>query len=119
MEGAATQSRRLKDFMQHEGVPLPPVSEAKPLSDPQAVPLGVKLTDDEIANLISVKIVGAIMTSATAATQSVRNDVGKTFIEFQEEAMIYGIMLKTLMKKRGWIKIPPYYVPPGSPILGQ
>ena len=115
MEGASSQSRRLKDFMQHEGVPLPPVSEPKPLSDPGAIPLGVKQTDDEIANLVSVKLASSITICATGIAQSVRNDVGMMFIEFLEEVIIYGMLLKTLMRKRGWLKIPPYYVPPGSP----
>lgn len=26
-----------------------------------------------------------------------------------------GAILKPIMKKRGWIKIPPYYHPPGEP----
>lgn len=119
MKGASAQSRRLKDFMQHEGVPLPPVSEPKPLSDPNAVPLGVKLSENEIANLVSVKLVASITTCATASAQSVRNDVGQMFLEFQEEVVIYGMMIKTLMRKRGWLKVPPYFVPPGSPVIGQ
>jgi hypothetical protein len=26
-----------------------------------------------------------------------------------------GFKLKTIMRKRGWIKVPPYYYPPGMP----
>ncbi|WP_276352554.1 DUF3231 family protein [Cohnella caldifontis] len=115
MNGAVSQSRRLKDFLQREGVPLPPVSEPKPQSDPNAVPLGAKFTDDEIANLVSVKLASAVTFCAASASQSIRNDVGKMFMEFQEEAMIYGILMKTLMRKRGWLKIPPYFMPPGAP----
>lgn len=115
MEGASSQIRRLLDFMQHEGVPTPPVSEAKPISDPNSIPLGAKLTDSEIANLVSVKIAATILACSAAAAGSVRNDVGKMFLEFEEEAVIYGMLIKSLMKKRGWIKIPPYFAPPGLP----
>lgn len=115
MAAASSQARRLKDFLQQEGVPLPPLSEPKPLSDPNAVPLGVKLTDNEIANGVSVKLAVSITSCATAASQSVRNDVGLMFIEFQNEVMVYGTMIKTLMRKRGWLKTPPYYYPPGAP----
>jgi hypothetical protein len=115
MAAASSQARRLKDFLQREGVPLPPVSEPKPLSNPNAVPLGAKLTDDEIANVVSVKLAGSITTCATSASQSTRNDVGMMFIEFQHETMVYGTMIKTLMRKRGWLKVPPFYYPPGSP----
>jgi hypothetical protein len=43
------------------------------------------------------------------------NDVGIMFAGFQAEMLKYGASLKTLMRKRGWIKIPPYYVPNGLP----
>lgn len=77
--------------------------------------MGVKLTDDEIANALSVKVVANYMMCATGAVQSVRNDVGLMFTKFQAEKLKFGASLKTLMRKRGWIKIPPYYVPSGLP----
>lgn len=115
MAGASSQEKRLGDFLQKEGVILPPTPESKPLSEPSSVPLGAKFTDSEIANIVSVKLATSIVACAATASQSVRNDVGAMFIKFQEEAMTYGLMVKTLMKKRGWIKIPPYYMPPGLP----
>jgi hypothetical protein len=29
--------------------------------------------------------------------------------------MKFGTSLKNTMRKRGWIKVPPYYYPPGMP----
>jgi len=111
-----SQITRLRDFMVQEGVPSPPVSEPKPKSDASAVPLGVKLTDDEIANGVSIKMVAAVVSCATAASQSIRNDVGLMWIDFLQQHLTYGMNLKTLMRKRGWLKVPPSYHPPGSPI---
>jgi hypothetical protein len=101
--------------LQREGVSLPPHSEQKPLSDPNAVPLGAKSTDAEFANAVVLKLVTSIIKCATAAAESVRNDVGLMFVEFQSEALTYGAMLKSLMRKRGWLKVPPYFYPPGAP----
>jgi hypothetical protein len=115
MELARAQSKELRDLMIQEGVTLPPVSEIKPKSEPNSVPMGVKLTDDEIANALSIKVVANYMMCATGAVQSVRNDVGMMFVKFQAEKLKFGASLKTLMRKRGWIKIPPYYVPNGLP----
>ncbi|MCY9659701.1 DUF3231 family protein [Paenibacillus chondroitinus] len=115
MEIATAQSNIIRDFMLREGVSLPPVSEKKPQSDPLTIPMGVKLTDDEIANALSIKVVANYMMCATGAVQSVRNDVGFMFASFQAEKLKYGASLKTLMRKRGWMKIPPYYVPNGLP----
>lgn len=110
-----TQGQRFKDFMKMEGIPLPPTSEQRPFSDPNGVPLGTKLTDDEIMNGLSIKTVSAIVHCATAAAQSIRNDVASLFTHCMLEKMKFGTSLKELMVKRGWIKVPPYYYPPGAP----
>ncbi|MFE8697482.1 DUF3231 family protein [Cytobacillus sp. FJAT-53684] len=110
-----SQSKRFKEFMRQEGIHLPPTSEDRPNSDPNGVPLGVKLTDDEIMNGLSIKTVAAATTCATAACQSIRNDVASLFMQCMLEKMKFGVSLKDLMRKRGWIKVPPYYYPPGAP----
>lgn len=110
-----SQTERLSDFLVKEGIPLPPTSEPKPVSDPLSIPLGVKLTDDEIANGVSIKTVSAIMACASGASESIRTDVGVMFTHFLSEKIKYGASLKKLMLNRGWIKIPPYFVPNGLP----
>lgn len=114
MRLGTSQRERLHDFMIKEGITLPPAPEDMPISDPNSVPLGVKLTDDVIANELSLKIVSLIMRAAGAASESVRTDVGLLFIQFQTEKLAFATRLKHLMRKRGWIKVPPFYVPPGS-----
>jgi hypothetical protein len=109
------QIKFLKDYMLNEGIPLPPAPEHKPESDPTSIPLGVKLTDEELANGLSLKIASLIINAATVASQSIRNDVGMIFAQFLAEKMGLGAKVKTMMRERGWIKIPPYYYPPGAP----
>lgn len=47
--------------MINEGIPLSPVSESKPKSDTNSLPLGVKATDEEIANLLFAKVAANIV----------------------------------------------------------
>ncbi|WHZ00448.1 DUF3231 family protein [Neobacillus sp. YX16] len=114
MKLGTSQRERLHDFMIKEGITLPPAPEDMPKSDPNSIPLGVKLTDDVIANELSLKIVSLIMRAAGAASESIRTDVGLMFIQFQAEKFAFASRLKHLMRKRGWIKVPPFYVPHGS-----
>jgi hypothetical protein len=107
------QAKQLEQFMRKEGVALPPVSEPKPYTDPKDIPLGVKLTDDEIANGLALKIIAMSTQSSTAASQAVRTDVGALWMQFFNETSAYGMTLKTKMRKRGWAKMPPAYTPPG------
>ncbi|WP_456276338.1 DUF3231 family protein [Bacillus sp. AK128] len=110
-----SQSQRLSSFMQKEGIPLPPGPKKKPLSEPNEIPLGVKFTDDEIANGVSLKVAAAGMECALGNSQSIRSDVGLIWTEFYAELLTFGATTKTLLRKRGWIKVPPYYSPPGLP----
>ncbi|HWO97413.1 MAG TPA: DUF3231 family protein [Bacillus sp. (in: firmicutes)] len=114
MKLGTSQRKRLHDFMIKEGITLPPAPEDMPISDPNSIPLGVKLTDDVIANELSLKIVSLIMRASGAASESVRTDVGLLFTQFLAEKLAFATRLKHLMRKRGWIKVPPFYVPPGS-----
>ncbi|WP_394140005.1 DUF3231 family protein [Cytobacillus oceanisediminis] len=113
MKLGTSQRKRLHEFMIKEGITLPPAPEDMPISDPNSIPLGVKLTDDVIANELSLKIISLIMRAAGAASESVRTDVGLLFVQFQSEKLAFAARLKHLMRKRGWIKVPPFYVPPG------
>jgi hypothetical protein len=111
-----SQINKLEQFMLKEGIPLPVLlPSSKPESKPDAIPQGVKMTDDEIANGVSAKVALMILQCASAQAQSVRNDVGLLFVEFHTELLTFGTTLKTLMKKRGWLRVPPYYYPPGAP----
>ncbi|QOR67966.1 DUF3231 family protein [Cytobacillus suaedae] len=110
-----THGKRFKELMKTEGIHLPPTSEERPQSDPNSVPLGAKLTDEEIMNGLSMKTVTSVLHCASAASQSIRTDLAAAFTHCMLEKMKFGSTLREQMRKRGWIKVPPYYYPPGAP----
>lgn len=115
MKQCKAQSTKLREFMIREGVHFPQSPEEKLNLVPDGVPLGAKMTDNEMINSVALKTATAVIHCATTATQSIRNDVSVMFIQFMNEKLVLGTNLKTLMKIRGWIKVPPYYYPPGVP----
>ncbi|MBM7652771.1 DUF3231 family protein [Neobacillus cucumis] len=114
-----SQKEQLTAFLRLEGVPLPPTSESKPISDPNSVPLGVKLTDKELANSLKKKISMAITNCANSSAQTIRNDVGMIWAKFLQEHITFLTTFKSQMRKRGWLKVPPPYLPAGSPYTGR
>ncbi|ARK30480.1 DUF3231 family protein [Halalkalibacter krulwichiae] len=104
---------QLEKLMREEGVTLPPVSQQKPYSNNNEIPPGVKLTDEELSNGLAMKILLMSNKAAYAAAECVRTDVGALYVQFFNEAAVFGATLKTKMRKRGWAKIPPAYSPPG------
>jgi hypothetical protein len=109
-----SQRKRLHEFMLKEGISLPAAPEDMPRSDPGSVPLGVKLTDDVLVNELSLKIYSLIIRAAGIAAESIRADVGLLFTQFQSEKLAFGTKLKQTMRKRGWLRVPPYFIPPGT-----
>ncbi|WP_040209347.1 DUF3231 family protein [Neobacillus jeddahensis] len=114
-QSAKEVAKRLRNFFIKEGVPLPAASEDKPKSDPNSVPLGVKYTDRELANLVSTKIAAEITLIGQGIGVCIRNDACQMLFQIQVELFKYGSSFKNMMKKRGWIITPPFYSPPGSP----
>lgn len=106
-----SQADRLKKFLIKEGVPLPELSPQKPKTNAHEIPEGVKITDSELANGVSIKVAAAIVECASGQAQTIRSDVGILWAEFQSEMLTFSATLKQIMQKRGWLKIPPYYYP--------
>lgn len=114
-ELSKTSIQLLSNFMKNEGIPLTKPPEPKPNSNPNSIPLGVKQTDEEIANLIGIKVAAEITLIGQALAMSVRNDAALILLKTFYELLKFGSSLKKMMKKRGWLKVPPYYYPPGAP----
>lgn len=99
----------IKDFLTKESVPLPETTPAIPMGDFRSIPLGAKLSDEALCNLLEYNIVLGINSAVRGITESVRADVGLMFSKFQMRKVAFSISLKQFSLKRGWLKIPPYY----------
>lgn len=116
LKTAKDHKNKLTDFMTAEGVQLPPMPEEKPKESiaPSQIPFGARFTDEEMANTLVINFIMAADLCATAASQSLRADVGLFFLGFQTDKLTLGLKAKTMMQKKGWLKIPPFYSSTGS-----
>ncbi|KPV44840.1 DUF3231 family protein [Alicyclobacillus ferrooxydans] len=115
MKVCETQMKTVTELLEREGIPIPPLDETKPNAQQSDIPAGVKLTDSEIANAMSVKAAAEIIACATQATTAIRTDIAMMFTRMQAEHLTFLTNLKALMQRRDWLKIPPYYIAPGRP----
>jgi hypothetical protein len=101
--------QEIADFLRNEGIPLPNSTAQKPIADYRNIPEGARMTDEEIANLLSYNLLVGITSACRGIVESVRPDVAFMFAKYQAMKMAYGVSLKDLMIKRGWLRVPPYY----------
>lgn len=113
LEVAQAHKKQMTEFMQKEGLPLPDQPQPKSNSEPSAVPVGAKFTDNELSNAVSINFVIASNMLTASASQCIRTDVGLMFLQFQMDKVMMGFRMKNLMQKKGWLKIPPAYNPTG------
>ncbi|WP_017185802.1 DUF3231 family protein [Alkalibacillus haloalkaliphilus] len=111
---ANSHVNELTKFMRNEGIPLASSPAHKPISDPKSVPVGARMTDDELMNTLTINFVYAGDMCAASASQCLRTDLGLMFLKFQIDKFALGFSAKELMRKRGWLKVPPAYSPPGA-----
>jgi hypothetical protein len=97
------------DFLKAEGVPLPKMTPDHTIGEFRDIPKDGKLNDQEVANLVSFNIVLGINYATRGMTESVRPDVAAMFARFQLKKTLFMIPFRDLLKRKGWLMIPPYY----------
>jgi len=106
--------RELNDFLHKEGIPIPEIPPDKPVGDYRHIPEGAKLSDEEVASLLSFNLVLGINYACRGMVEAVRPDVATMFAQFQMKKLTFSIALKELLMKEGWLKIPPPYMSTAS-----
>ncbi|MBB3114474.1 hypothetical protein FHS18_006595 [Paenibacillus phyllosphaerae] len=102
----------VKDFLRQEGVPLPQSTPDKSLGDFRQISDNAKLSDEEVANLLSFNLVLGINYACRGLTEAVRPDVASMFAKFQMKKAGFAVTFRHLMIQKGWLLVPPYYNQP-------
>ncbi|HEY3367181.1 MAG TPA: DUF3231 family protein [Symbiobacteriaceae bacterium] len=103
------QGEQLSDFLRNEGIDMPHGTGDKPKANEQQIPPGAKMTDNEISNMLIVKLNGLLLFCFMGLFSGLRDDISGMFYNFQGHVIVQTYTLKKLMQKRGWLLVPPYY----------
>ncbi len=99
----------LKEFLAKEGVPLPRTTPQKPVGEFRDIPEGARLSDEEMANLLSYNLAAGVSYAARGLTESIRADVGLLFSKFIMKKTLAGLTVKQYLDEHGWLHVPPFY----------
>lgn len=103
--------KEIKDFFEREGVSMPKIYPDLPAGDYRSLPPGAKLTDQELANLMSFNLVLALNYAMRGLTESIRADIGFLYAKCMMREISFSVTLKNLMQKRSWLQMVPSYCP--------
>lgn len=101
------QIGQVKGKLLHEGISLPNVSRDRPKADPSQIPPGARFSNDDIAQVLVARVQGLLSLCQAGLNQSLRDEVGQMFYNFQNHVLLQGVSLKGMMRKRRWLRVPP------------
>lgn len=104
-----TTADEITKLLNEEGISLPQDTPEKPLGDSPSITEGARLTDEEIANLMSYNLVLGINYSSRGMTESIRADVGLLFFKVIIKKTALGLKLKQFMDTQNWLRVPPNF----------
>jgi hypothetical protein len=104
------QFKQCKSFMTDEGILLPEISRDAVKADHNQIPPGAHLPDVQSAQLVVVKVAGLLEYSNRGLVSSLRDDMGAMFYTFHHHVAAQGLVLKKLLAKKGWLRVPPPHV---------
>lgn len=104
------QVKQVKDKLLHEGLNLPEVTPDHPKADAKQVPVGARFTDEQICNMIVVKVQGLLLFCHEGIARSLRDELGVMFYTFQSHILAQAATMKGLMAQRGWLRLPPTFI---------
>lgn len=101
--------KRIKHFMQEQGIPFCRAGTDKPKANEADIPGGAKFTDEEIACFLAAKIVAGTQVVQHGLLECLHYEVASLLMELEMSAYRQGFVLRQIMERRGWMKFPPYW----------
>lgn len=107
--------QQLSEILKANGVALPPAPPERPKADLEAIPIGARINDAEIAVAVSTDTSASLVACSQAMGKAIREDVAMLFGQFHMAYAQYGAKLLKLLKTKGWLVPPPLHIPQGAP----
>lgn len=96
-------------LLKENGVGLPPATPEKPKANLEDIPVGARVTDQEIAAGLSMDIAAGLVSCSQIIGQSIREDVAMMFGQFHMQKAAIGGKVLRLNKEKGWLIPPPLH----------
>jgi spore coat protein CotF len=99
----------MEQILIHNDIAVPPTPAERPAADLEQIPVGARLQDVQVANVVARDIAAGLTAYSGVMGQSIREDVGMMFGQFHMKKAKDGAALLKLMKEKGWLLPPPLH----------
>lgn len=107
---AELESKECDQILLHNGIPSSPTLPARPEAKLEEIPVGARITDQEIASLIAADNVASMAACSMTMGKSVREDIGALFGKYHLTKATLGLKILNLNKEKGWLVPPPLHL---------
>lgn len=106
---------QVEDLLKANNVGLPPSPPERATASLEAIPVGARFNDPEIAASISRDLSVGLVACSQVMGSAIREDIGMMFGQFHTTKAQYGVRLLRMMKEKGWLVPPPLHVQTPEP----
>lgn len=107
---AELESKECDHLLVENGVPSLPALPVRPEAKLEDIPVGARITDQEIASLIAADTAASLVACSMTMGKSIREDIGALFGKYHLTKAALGLKILQLTKEKGWLVPPPLHI---------
>ncbi|MDF2716936.1 MAG: rane protein [Paenibacillus sp.] len=107
---AELESEESDQILVQNGIAPSPTLPARPEAKLEDIPVGARLTDQEIASLIAADNAASLAACSMVMGKSIREDIGALFGKYHATKAALGLKILEMNKEKGWLVPPPLQV---------
>lgn len=92
------------------GIVPPPDLPARPEAKLEDIPVGARLTDQEISTLTAAENAASMTACSMMMGKSIREDIGALYAKYHATRTAIGLKILEMNKNKGWLVPPPLHV---------
>ncbi len=110
IDQAELEAEECDSILISNGIAPSPTLPERPETKPADIPVGARISDPEIAALISADTAASLVACSQIMGKSIREDIGALFGKYHMTKAALGLRILKLNKEKGWLVPPPLHI---------
>jgi len=110
IDQAMNEIKECDELLHDNGITPAPTMPERPKVNIEDIPVGARITDQEIAAAISADTAVGLVACSQAMSMCIREDIGMMFGKYHVTKSMIGNKSLKLLKEKGWLVPPPLQI---------